>query len=185
MADDWRLKLGGLQKGMGMSSSNQSGLNPLWDFAVALYSNPAVEETALRLQSEHGLNVNLLLWSCWLDANDWPPSEERIEQAKALIAPIQSRWVEPIRALRREASGNPDLRDLKAALLSAELEAEKQVLLALHGFSESRGDKPQSQNMVFISTKKLKNVSVYFQLESLSAGNTEIIEALTVAINGL
>ena len=39
---------------------------PLWDFALALYAKPGVEQACLTLQDEAGVDVCELLFHCWL-----------------------------------------------------------------------------------------------------------------------
>ncbi|KFC50074.1 hypothetical protein DK37_21675, partial [Halomonas sp. SUBG004] len=39
---------------------------PLWDFALALYARPGVEQACLTLQDEAGVDVCELLFHCWL-----------------------------------------------------------------------------------------------------------------------
>jgi len=159
-----------------MTANSPSDANPLWDFAVALYSNPAVEETALQLQNEHGINVNLLLWACWLDVMNQPVHPARFTEAETLIAPLQNHWVEPIRQLRRAAS-EPHLKPLKSALLAAELEAEKQVLAVLYQYSTDNDlDKP-----VRPTTKKLQNVNAYLLQSAPIINGAAIIATLSAA----
>jgi len=40
--------------------------NPFWDFSLAVYRRPGVAAACLRLQDEAGVDVNLLLYFCWL-----------------------------------------------------------------------------------------------------------------------
>ncbi|MEE9251196.1 MAG: TIGR02444 family protein, partial [Alphaproteobacteria bacterium] len=40
--------------------------DPCWDFALAVYRREGVEEACLALQERHGIDVNVLLFCCWL-----------------------------------------------------------------------------------------------------------------------
>lgn len=42
------------------------GDNPFWSFSVSVYSRPRVAELCLRLQNEYDLDVNLVLFACFL-----------------------------------------------------------------------------------------------------------------------
>ncbi|MGI1679579.1 MAG: TIGR02444 family protein [Cellvibrionaceae bacterium] len=112
--------------------------NPLWEFALALYSKPLVEETAIALQNEYGMNVNILIWMCWLEKQGYQIDEEGIEGVERIIQSLHKDFVLPLRALRK----NPQLRDqseltsnLKNAIQQAELAAEQLVMSAIYAYS--------------------------------------------------
>jgi len=106
-------------------------------FCMRLYAARGVRECCLRLQDEHGLNVNCLLLAAWaaalgytIDAKQWASMTER-------TAPIRDKAVAPIRQVRRaigaEAALDDDLkRPLKRLLLYAEIRAEQAEERALH-----------------------------------------------------
>lgn len=113
--------------------------NPLWEFALALYSKPLVEETAITLQDEYGVNVNLLIWMCWLEKNGKRIDEAGITAAEAVIQSLHKDFVLPLRVLRK----NPQLRQqsemtgrLKEAIQHAELAAEQLVIAALYAHEQ-------------------------------------------------
>ncbi len=118
----------------------QPGLeNPLWEFALALYSKPLVEETAIALQNEYGVNVNILMWMCWLEKEGYGIDTDTIHGAERVIQSLHKDFVLPLRALRK----SPQLQDhseltsrLKASIQAAELVAEQVVVSALYGYSE-------------------------------------------------
>jgi len=70
------------------------GLKPLWEFALALYSSPGVEEMALFLQDSKRLRVSLLLWLCWLEARKLRLTQQQLQRAEADIAVWDDRLVE-------------------------------------------------------------------------------------------
>lgn len=39
-----------------------------WDFSVRTYRTPGVPEACLSLQNQHGADVNMMLFSCWVGA---------------------------------------------------------------------------------------------------------------------
>lgn len=130
-----------------MKLTQDIGPGPLWDFALALYSKPGVEKTALALQERNQVNVSLLLWAAWLDACGVHASEQQITAAARLIDGIDRHWVQPLRKLRRalDSEQSHTNRDpagaqqaLKKSLLEAELKAERWVLAELETFSRGQ-----------------------------------------------
>lgn len=107
---------------------------PLWDFALALYSRPGVEAACLHLQDDAGLDVLELLWRLWLyrhglAAGDLPETV-RLWQAEVTV---------PLRRLRRqlkaEAAERESVAALRQRLKAAELEAEREALARLEALS--------------------------------------------------
>lgn len=106
-------------------------------FALRLYARPGMAPLCLRMQNEHGLNVNCLLAAAWaarlgyaLDDNAWQAMQRRAEPMRALATL-------PIRELRRKISREPKLAEelragIKRMLLYAELRAEQAEERALH-----------------------------------------------------
>lgn len=104
--------------------------SPLWDFALALYARPGVEQACLTLQNEHGWDVCELLWRCWLYQHG--------AQAGALPSDI-SAWqrevTQPLRRLRRDlkpqAQADPQVASVRSRIKQAELAAEQRCLQML------------------------------------------------------
>ena len=40
--------------------------HPFWEFSMSVYSHPSVKEACLALQNRFDMNVNVLLFCCWL-----------------------------------------------------------------------------------------------------------------------
>ncbi|MCO7216541.1 TIGR02444 family protein [Halomonas sp. OfavH-34-E] len=104
--------------------------SPLWDFALAIYARPGVEQACLTLQDEHGWDVCELLWRCWL--------YQQGAQAGALpsqVAAWQREVTQPLRRLRRDlkpqAQADPQVASVRSRIKQAELEAEQQCLQML------------------------------------------------------
>lgn len=106
-----------------------------WDFSLAVYGREGVKPACLALQAA-GLDVNLALWIAWHGAygRDARPA---LDGAMALSADWSMRVVKPLRAARNALKSPPDYvsadaaSDLRKAILSAELEAERLEQLAL------------------------------------------------------
>ncbi|WP_321471846.1 TIGR02444 family protein [uncultured Paludibaculum sp.] len=106
-------------------------------FCVRLYSQDGMRAVCLDLQNSLGLNVNCLLLSAWAARLGYAISAELWRDLQHHIAPIRESAVLPIRALRRQISKEPKLREdlrapIKRLLLYAELRAEQAEEHALH-----------------------------------------------------
>ncbi len=112
--------------------------NPFWDFSLALYREPGVEEACIGLQDRLGLDVNLLLYACWiaatgrggLECDDWT-------RLIGDTAAWRNQVVEPLRAVRRHLKGRGDMPDaaaLRERVKALELDAEhaEQLAIAAH-----------------------------------------------------
>lgn len=113
----------------------------LWQFALALYRSEGVEETLIELQDGPGANVNIILWTCWLEQRGLALNATRLDEAEQAIASWDQSLVQPLRHLRRH-SRSLDLRDpefarLRKLLQEAELLAERQVLRRLAGLGSA------------------------------------------------
>jgi uncharacterized protein (TIGR02444 family) len=115
--------------------NKKTGKRSLWDFALALYRSPGVEETVLSLQNENGANVNLLLWACWLEHRNIQLTEAVLAEAQATIRNWDLHVVQPLRRLRRElkvpARQDATSRELRNHVKEAELLAERHCLALL------------------------------------------------------
>jgi len=120
------------------SPSRQSALpvHPFWSFSLALYKKPGVKDACLSLQNRRDLNVNVLLFACWLAST----SRGRLESQDLLrIFLVIDKWhvgiTQNLRTMRDRLSGfgNPDWTyELRKMVLDDELAAEQveQLLLS-------------------------------------------------------
>ena len=107
-----------------------------WDFSLQLYVRPGVADSCLQLQDEQGVNVNLLLWCAWLDAQGLILDAGRLHSAQKRIHGWDDHYVVPLRQLRRRMKaefGTTDvgIEALRTQIKHSELLAEKQVQLLL------------------------------------------------------
>ncbi len=77
------------------------GTNPFWDYSLRLYAEPGVEETCLKLQQGFGVNVNMLLFCCWLDAQQVPFSKSLLQRAERGIGAWEQQVAKPLRSIRQ------------------------------------------------------------------------------------
>lgn len=106
--------------------------NPFWDFSLAVYRLPGVAATCLRLQDEAGVDVNLLLYFCWLaTVRAAALDEAAIRQAVARTGAWREDVVRPLRALRRrmkdgiEGMPSESAEALRTEVKRIELQSER------------------------------------------------------------
>ncbi|MBP2312021.1 TIGR02444 family protein [Azospirillum soli] len=100
------------------------GVNPLWDFSLAVYARPGVPAACLDLQDRRGLDVNVLLFAAWAGAACGVQlSANELARVDSAIADWRAEVVRPLRAVRRRVKGEDDA--FYARLKATELEAER------------------------------------------------------------
>jgi uncharacterized protein (TIGR02444 family) len=120
-------------------SSEDQTVTPLdpdifWEFSLSAYARPGVANLCLALQDDHGLDVNLLLFCCWI-ARDRSASvsEADILRLQGKIAPSNSEVVWPLRRARRWLKAAAEAEDglalaaarTRALVKEAELAGER------------------------------------------------------------
>jgi uncharacterized protein (TIGR02444 family) len=101
-----------------------------WRFSLALYARPGVADALIRVQDRAGRDVNLILFGLWLGASQGRRlAAAELAGAEAVIAPIASAAVAPLRRLRRQlkAAADPDLQALRRRIAGLEIAAERRV----------------------------------------------------------
>lgn len=118
--------------------------SPLWDYALALYATPGVQAACLSLQDRKGVDVNLILFACWLGARGRRLDAGRLTRARDEALAWQTELVRPLRAarrgLKRRLPGLPMpiracLEPIRAELARNELALERGELLLLEGLA--------------------------------------------------
>ncbi len=105
--------------------------HPFWDFALDVYRRPGVSDACLELQEHQQVDVNLLLFVCWIGAS----GRGRLDADEiALCIETVRLWhdsvVRPLRAVRRTLKGGlgaapGDLADgLRRQIQAREIDAE-------------------------------------------------------------
>jgi uncharacterized protein (TIGR02444 family) len=122
----------------------------LWDYALAVYRRPGVERACLALQANLGVDVNLLLFCCWMGARRAHAIDEAgLVRARQAVRRWQDEVVRPLRAartqLKMELSDLPleslaeAARRLRGQIAAHELEAERIELAVLAHLAEGLG----------------------------------------------
>lgn len=111
---------------------NPEQANKFWTFSLDVYARPEVESACLRLQFDHALDVNAVLFCAWTGGLGISLDNSTLEEQIGAATEWQELAVQPIRVIRRRLknltvaglslSGRDDLRQ---SIMTAELAAEK------------------------------------------------------------
>lgn len=99
-----------------------------WRFSLAIYARPGVAPACLVLQDQHGCDVNLALYGCWLGASGRGRLDaSSLAAADRAVAGWRHAVVENFRAARRaiKSAAIADSEGLYAKAKAVELEAER------------------------------------------------------------
>jgi uncharacterized protein (TIGR02444 family) len=117
--------------------------NPFWDFSISVYGREGVGPACIALQDRRGLDVNILLWCCWVGAGGKGGGgvidEAAMGRAVDRVAPWREAVVEPLRRARRAIhDAAPEAiaeaaEALRRKTLSAEIDGERVAQLILAG----------------------------------------------------
>lgn len=97
-----------------------------WRFSLRLYSAPRVAASCIALQDRLGVDVNLLLFCCWLGSRGRRLSAKELRAATRGVDSWQREVVQPLRRARRAiGKKEPRLERLRRRVAAAELAAER------------------------------------------------------------
>ena len=115
--------------------AGKTGSESLWEFALALYRSPGVEETVLSLQDEREANVNILLWCFWLEYRGSLLTPAILDRAQSAITDWDRQVVRELRHLRRRlkslAQEDVLAGEIRNLVKQAELLSERRCLYLL------------------------------------------------------
>ncbi len=109
--------------------------NAFWRFSLAFYATPGVAPACLALQDREGLDVNLVLFCCWVGV---ALDRAVLAEAEALVAEWRTEVVQKLRAVRRWLKPLPEAAGLRAAVAAQELAAEQHQQAMLHRWAMAR-----------------------------------------------
>ncbi len=113
--------------------------SPFWDFSLEVYGREGVAPACLGLQNRHGIDVNFLLFCCWLGrAGHGALGEAEIARLHEVVLSWHRDVVRGLRAVRRRLKSNAEavpggLREaLRRQVARIEIDAEhiEQLVLA-------------------------------------------------------
>ena len=163
-----------------------------WDFSVRLYDRVGVADACLALQSQHGLDVNLLLYCCWIGTSR---GEFRDAEFTAAVKFSETWSVNVVRRLREARtwmkttgceSGyvlQAECMAVRADVKSTELAAERLQQLGLESLSEPAAEKPLSADEQLSAT--LNNLNRYLTHKRLDRAQISLSDLATVVTNAI
>ncbi len=122
---------------------SSTGDSPFWRFSLQIYREPGIGETCIRLQDEHGVDVNVLLFLLWQALLGRGLSLDDVRRVEDTARPWRELCVVPLRVLRRRLKGSatavpPDVTEaFRGKIKAVELEAERLEQEALFELSTS------------------------------------------------
>jgi uncharacterized protein (TIGR02444 family) len=165
----------------------QPGLtpHPFWNFSLEVYGGEGVARACLDLQDRRQVDVNVLLFCCWLGAS----GRGRIERAElqALVGTVQH-WqrevIAPLRLARRKLvegiahAPEEQATQLRKRLAEAEIEAEhvEQLMLAERFAYPGNRDRPPKERLA----AALANLNAYSEILGLAVNRRDREEVATV-----
>ncbi len=127
----------------------QTPENPFWEFSVSVYGREGVAPACLRLQDQFGVDVNVLLYCCWIAAHRGAELDSAaMAQTMALTSPWRSGVVVPLRGIRRTLKASYDgyaantQESLRTLVKRIELQAERLQQDALFATAKSIEQSP-------------------------------------------
>lgn len=145
-----------------------------WRFSLAIYARPGVAPACLALQDEHGRDVNVMLFCCWLGASGRGRLDRAgLEAADRAVAGWRRQVVEPFRAARRaiKAAALPDSESIYAKAKAVELDAERLLQRQL-------ADRAPAENLGLATERRLNDALANLALYVADAPAAPIAEAL-------
>lgn len=144
-------------------STHDEPSESLVDFAFRVYAKPNVEELCLYLQNEYHANINILLWTCWLQTEQIELATSWLDDVLINVDTLSQLTVGRLQEVRRAIKSSLGFTRVQAKLinkhiLNAELSAEKIFLQRLHDMT-ARFE--ESQHNVLDRTQPLLTPQYY------------------------
>jgi uncharacterized protein (TIGR02444 family) len=144
-----------------------------WALSLALYGRPGVAAALIGLQDRRGLDVNMLLYCCWVGSKGRSLTVADLAEAEAVVEPWQTEVVRPLRSLRRRLKGG--FGDLPPERVEAyrkrlnELEIEGE-----HIAQEAMATVPRGHpGPTPVAGQVAGNLRAYLQLRNVTMGASE------------
>lgn len=140
-------------------------VTPFWAFSLETYARPGIAPQCLALQDRHGLDVNLVLFCCWLGAEGTSLSKAQMRHVLDLAEAWARPVIHPLRAVRRHLKPLADdavIAALRKEVARLELEAERLLQDKLHQNFGSLTASSETGSAVFAA----RNLATYLALRS-------------------
>ncbi len=164
--------------------------NPCWDFALIVYRRDGVAEACLALQESHGVDVNVLLFCCWLgESGRESLSAKEMADALALVDRWHRDVVRPLRAVRNRIKGGLGDIDveysdpLRGQIMASELDAEHVEHMTLMAAFERPAAEPMPPAEAR-ARDAAGNVALYFDALGVKLAAAETAQLTTILGGG-
>ncbi len=153
----------------------------LWEFSLYHYARPGVSDLCLRLQDEHGANVNIVLWTLWLGLRGQLLDAAQLAQAQRKVHAWDQHYILPLRQLRRRlkvefGTSDDSIEAVRTQIKQAELLAEKHLQRLLEALSDSG-----EQNAVVHTQMMADNLRVYLHSLAVSENIADSLLKLIIS----
>ncbi|MFK8048677.1 MAG: TIGR02444 family protein [Halioglobus sp.] len=99
--------------------------NEFWEFSLATYATDGVSDSALAVQDEMGLDINLILYATWLASLELKLTGEHLAGLQHLTERWQQEVVIPLRGVRTRLKSDPSAAELRNQVKAIELSSER------------------------------------------------------------
>lgn len=156
-----------------------------WDYSVQLYSQSGVMEACLNLQDEFQLNVNLLLFCCYLDSLKHPLLADEIEYLLDSCKQMEAK-IETKRAQRRIAKSKDKTfyQALKEEELLLERQQQSDIIQCMQQLLTTKRQKSEKESDIKRSFAKETESNLYVYLQKINYA-TEQNNQLNKLVNQL
>lgn len=162
-----------------------TGDNPFWDFSLSVYRKPGVADACLRLQDEAGLDVNLVLFTCWIaGVREAPLSDAEMREVVALTQDWRERVVVPLRRIRRELKGGSEglppeaVESFRSEIKRIELASERRQQDMLFAFADTLGT---AGSGLPTAERAMENMGRYLSVSGVDASGKMQEDCLIIA----
>jgi uncharacterized protein (TIGR02444 family) len=145
-----------------------------WRFSLAIYARPGVAPACLVLQDQHGRDVNVMLFCCWLGASGRGRLDRAaLDAADRAVSGWRREVVEPFRTARRaiKAAAVPESDGIYAKAKAVELDAERLLQRQL-------AERAPAENVVLPTEQRLSDALANLALYIGDAPAAPIVAAL-------
>ena len=159
--------------------------HPFWDFSLNVYGSDGVAPACLVLQERHGIDVNVLLFCCWLGASGHGALDEG--EIAAVCRTVDA-WhrdvVRAVRGVRQRLKGGfgaapPELSEpLRRRIVGIEVELEHVEQLMLAGSVTRQAD--ESRDAAARLGDALDNVRAYYAVAGVAPDAADAAETATI-----
>jgi len=99
--------------------------NEFWEFSLATYATEGVSDSALAVQDQMGLDINLILYASWLASLELKLTGEHLAGLRHRTERWQKEVVIPLREVRTRLRNDPSAAELRHQVKAIELSSEK------------------------------------------------------------